>query len=193
MREAYGGRAPAAKITGRSLLPKVLPGVHSKAGEGGVMALQRWPSLVEVRFTEVRGEITATIRHPDSGRTLAKLLGYLPVEIIRRVRAIRELHGAEALFPRPWPTTMEKFFRQAIAETRRKMAEAVSDIEGGEQPAKGRMNELKAQFESLKEPVAGLDRVVRMQQEMINLLHATVENHQHKWEALEKKTDVPIN
>ena len=35
------------------------------------------------------------------------------------------------------------------------------------------MDELKAVYENLKERVESLNRVVRMQQEMINVLHAT--------------------
>jgi hypothetical protein len=101
------------------------------------MASQRWPSRVEVKFTEVSEQITAIIYDRFSGEVLAALEDRLPSAIMCRVRETRELHGSEAVFLRPWPPRMEKFIRRRIINgTRQTLADSGSNIAAGEKLAK---------------------------------------------------------
>ena len=105
------------------------------------MALQPWPSRVEVEFTEVSEQITAIIYDRFSGRVLAALQDRQPDAIMRQVHHASELHRAEAVFRRPWPHRMEEFFRSEVAkmaETRRKLADSGLNVKDDKKPAKGR-------------------------------------------------------
>ena len=55
------------------------------------------------------------------------------------------------------------------------------------------MDELKAQLDILMARVESLDRVVRAQQEIIDILTDSVKKHQRMCESLQKKTDGPVN
>ena len=103
------------------------------------MELEKWPSTVDVEFTEVGAQINAVIYDRFSHKVLAAFQEPQPKAIMRRVRKAGALHGSEAVCPRPWPPRMEKLFRDEIAEARQKMADSGSNIEGGEKPttAKG--------------------------------------------------------
>jgi|SRR5882724_3850842 len=104
------------------------------------MALQGWPSKVDVEFTEVAEQINAIIYDPFSRKVLAAFQNHEPEAIMLRVRETREEHGSEAVFPRPWPPRMKKFIRNAIAEARQKPADSGSNMQGIEKPkpAKGK-------------------------------------------------------
>ena len=83
------------------------------------MELEKWPSTVDVEFTEVGAQINAVIYDRFSHKVLAAFQEPQPKAIMRRVRKAGALHGSEAVCPRPWPPRMEKLFRDEIAEARR--------------------------------------------------------------------------
>jgi len=92
------------------------------------MALQKWPKRVGVEFTEVMEHITAIIYDRQSDRVLAAVQDLRPDALMRRVRKASQRHKSEALFPRPWPRRMDRFVRNTIAETRRKLVDFTPTI-----------------------------------------------------------------
>jgi hypothetical protein len=101
------------------------------------MASEKWPSRVEVEFTEISEQINAIIYDRFSRKVLATFQEPQPKGIMRRIRKARALYGSEVVFPRPWPPRMEKLFKDEIAEARQRMADLALNVADGEVPPKG--------------------------------------------------------